>query len=101
MIFVHLDTRATIGNRALYVHFTCAGNKDIVRKTELELPLKFPYLGYTKYYNVPIQLQTKAGEDSLMSRYFPNYKKLMQTKKIFDPSGLFDQTQGIRIHDEL
>ena len=52
-------------------------------------------------YNPSLQLQTKAGEDSLKSRYFPNYKKLMQTKKIFDPSGLFNQTQGINIHEEL
>ena len=102
LIFAQLDNRAYIEDRALYVDLTCgAEHKGIIQEIELEFPKVFPNISYSKYYNVPIEFNTKAEESSLKHLYFPEYDKLHVTKLLFDPNGLFDQHQGIRVHDEF
>ena len=67
----------------------------------MDLPREFPNLSFSKYYNVPIIMGNKTEEEYLHLKYFPLHKKLKETKRIFDPEGIFDQTQGIRMKEEF
>ena len=97
VLFLQIDNRAIHGHRSLSIDFTCAGDPG-VNQAETELAQYFPGLHYTKYYNVP---STAQSEHSLLPLYFPNYQLLTQIKNSFDPSGIFDQHQGIKAQPGL
>ena len=65
---------------------------------EHEIERRFPSV--RRYVNVPIQMETKADDEMMVRRYFPNLAELQGLKAKFDPQNTFSPYQGILPKDD-